>query len=132
MSPKAEAPSADPFIGKTIAGRFHLVSVLGEGGMGKVYTANDKETGQLAAVKLVHGKLSGNEEYVARLKQEARTAGRLRHEAAVRILAHGETEGGEPYLAMEYCPGRSLKEIIAKEKHLDRALRARRTGDYGA
>ncbi len=119
MSPKAEAPTADPFIGKTIAGRFHLVSVLGEGGMGKVYTANDKETGQLAAVKLVHGKLSGNEEYVARLKQEARTAGRLRHEAAVRILAHGETEGGEPYLAMEYCPGRSLKEIIAKEKHLD-------------
>jgi hypothetical protein len=109
----------DPFIGRTIAARFEVVSVLGEGGMGKVYTAKDSETGQLAALKVVAGKLSGNEEYVARLKQEARTAGRLRHDAAVRILAHGETEQGEPYLAMEYCPGRSLKEIIAKEKHLE-------------
>jgi serine/threonine-protein kinase len=118
MSANAESPSgADTFIGRTIAGRFEMMSVLGEGGMGKVYLAKDSETKQLAAVKVVHGKLSGNEEYVARLKQEARTAGRLRHESAVRILAHGETESGEPYLAMEYCPGRSLKEVIAKEKH---------------
>jgi hypothetical protein len=117
--PPAEAPSTDNLIGRVIANRFEVTSVLGEGGMGKVYAAKDRESGQLAAVKLVHGKLSGNEEYVARLKQEARTAGRLRHDAAVRILAHGETEHGEPYLAMEYCPGRSLKEVIAKEKHLD-------------
>jgi hypothetical protein len=115
----APAPSGgDPFIGRVIAGRFEVVSVLGEGGMGKVYTAKDRETNQLAAIKVVIGKLSGNEEYVARLKQEARTAGRLRHDSAVRILAHGETETGEPYLAMEYCPGRSLKEVIAKENHL--------------
>jgi len=111
-------PGADAFIGRTIANRFEMVAVLGEGGMGKVYTAKDKETGLLAAVKVVHGKLSGNEEYVARLKQEARTAGRLRHDSAVRILAHGETDHGEAYLAMEYCPGRSLKEVVAKEKHL--------------
>ncbi len=111
--------SGDPFIGRTVAGRFEVVAVLGEGGMGKVYTAKDRETGQLAALKVVHGKLSGNEEYVARLKQEARTAGRLRHESAVRILASGETEHGEPYLAMEYCPGRSLKEAIAKDKHFE-------------
>lgn len=119
MNKPAKAPAADPFIGRTIANRFEVVSVLGEGGMGKVYTAKDLETGQLAAVKVVHGKLSGNEEYVARLRQEARTAGRLRHEAAVRILSSGETEHGEAYLAMEYCPGRSLKEVIAKEKHFD-------------
>jgi hypothetical protein len=117
-----DAPSGgggDALIGKTIADRFEVVSVLGEGGMGKVYTAKDRKTGQLAAVKVVHGKLSGNEEYVARLKQEARTAGRLRHDNAVSILGHGETETGEAYLAMEYCPGRSLKEVVAKEKHLD-------------
>jgi hypothetical protein len=110
--------SVDPFLGRVIAGRFEVQSVLGEGGMGKVYLAKDKETNLLAAVKVVIGKLSGNEEYVGRLKQEARTAGRLRHENAVRILAHGETDTGEAYLAMEYCPGRSLKEMIAKEKHL--------------
>ncbi len=119
MSDTVVATAADPFLGRTIANRFELVSVLGEGGMGKVYTAKDRETGQLAAVKVIIGKLSGNEEYVARLRQEARTAGRLRHEAAVRIIAHGETEQGEPYLAMEYCPGRSLKEVVAKEKHLE-------------
>jgi hypothetical protein len=111
--------AADPFLGRTVAGRFEVVSVLGEGGMGKVYTAKDRETGQLAALKVVIGKLSGNDEYVQRLKQEARTAGRLRHDAAVRILAHGETESGEPYLAMEYCPGRNLKELLQKEGHLD-------------
>ena len=119
MSTMDSTAAVDTFIGRTIAGRFEVVAVLGEGGMGKVYTAKDKETGQLAAVKVVHGKLSDNEEYVARLKQEARTAGRLRHDAAVRILHHGETEQGESYLAMEYCPGRSLKEVIAKEKHFD-------------
>jgi hypothetical protein len=113
------APAPDPFLGRTIANRFEVVSVLGEGGMGKVYTAKDRETGQLAALKVVIGKLSGNDEYVQRLKQEARTAGRLRHEAAVRILAHGETESGEPYLAMEYCPGRNLKELLQKEGHLE-------------
>jgi len=105
-------------IGRVLAGRFEIASVLGEGGMGKVYSAKDRETDELAAVKVVSIKLSDNEEYVQRLKQEARTAGRLRHDAAVRILAHGETEAGEAYLAMEYCPGRSLKEMIAKEKHL--------------
>jgi serine/threonine-protein kinase len=110
--------SADPMIGRVLAGRFEIASVLGEGGMGKVYSARDQETDQLAAVKVVSVKLSDNEEYVQRLKQEARTAGRLRHENAVRILAHGETDTGEAYLAMEYCPGRSLKEMIAKEKHL--------------
>jgi hypothetical protein len=118
VSAEGSPTGADAFIGRTIANRFEVVAVLGEGGMGKVYTAKDKETGLLAAVKVVHGKLSGNEEYVARLKQEARTAGRLRHDSAVRILAHGETESGEAYLAMEYCPGRSLKEVVAKEKHL--------------
>jgi len=118
MSPAAESPSADKLIGRVLADRFEIASVLGEGGMGKVYSAKDRESDSLAAVKVVHGKLSDNEEYVQRLKQEARTAGRLRHENAVRILAHGETEQGEAFLAMEYCPGRSLKEVIAKEKHL--------------
>ncbi len=112
------APAADNFLGKTVAGRFELESVLGEGGMGKVYLAKDRETGQPAAVKVLLGKLSGNEEYVQRLKQEARTGGRLRHDGAVRILASGEAESGEPFLAMEYCPGKSLKEIIEGEGHL--------------
>ena len=118
MSPATESPSADKLIGRVLADRFEIASVLGEGGMGKVYSAKDRESDSLAAVKVVHGKLSDNEEYVQRLKQEARTAGRLRHDNAVRILAHGETEQGEAFLAMEYCPGRSLKEVIAKEKHL--------------
>ncbi|MHC4923426.1 MAG: serine/threonine protein kinase, partial [Planctomycetota bacterium] len=84
-------PEADPYLGKTIAGRFEVENVLGEGGMGKVYGAKD---------------------------QEARTAGRLRHEAAVRIVAFGETESGAPYLAMEYCLGVTLKDMLAKEGHL--------------
>jgi hypothetical protein len=116
---KKSAPDADPMIGKTVANRFEILSVLGEGGMGKVYLCKDKETGGQAALKLVLGKLTGNEEFVQRLKQEARTAGRLRHDGAVRILASGETETGAPYLAMEFCPGQTLKELIHREKHLD-------------
>ncbi|MHC4821826.1 MAG: serine/threonine-protein kinase, partial [Planctomycetota bacterium] len=111
-------PEADPYLGKTIAGRFEVENVLGEGGMGKVYGAKDLETGGMAALKVVVGQLTGNEEYVKRLQQEARTAGRLRHEAAVRIVAFGETESGAPYLAMEYCLGVTLKDMLAKEGHL--------------
>ena len=57
MSTMDSTAAVDTFIGRTIAGRFEVVAVLGEGGMGKVYTAKDRETGQLAAVKVVHGKV---------------------------------------------------------------------------
>ena len=61
MNPLSETTtSADPMIGRVLASRFEIASVLGEGGMGKVYSARDAETNQLAAEKVVSTKLSDN------------------------------------------------------------------------
>jgi hypothetical protein len=106
-------------LGTQIGARFRLLSVLGEGGMGTVYLADDIAGGGKAAVKFLRPHLVTNEEFVARFRQESRSASRFRHESAVRVLATGDDNSGVPWIAMEYCGGSTLKEIVAAEAPLE-------------
>ena len=116
---------SDPYVGKTVAERFKITSRIGEGGMGLVYFAEDLATKSQAAVKFLHRHLISNEEFVARFRQEAKTASQFRHENAVRVLDSGEDEDGTPFIAMDFCPGRSLRALIdeAAPFAVDRACR---------
>jgi Protein kinase domain len=105
----------DPFIGNVVGERFEITSRLGEGGMGLVYFAEDKATNGKAAVKFLHKHLLANGDFVARFRQEARSAGSFRHENAVRILDSGDDENGVPFIAMDFCGGKSLRGFI--EEH---------------
>jgi hypothetical protein len=105
-------------LGTTVGERFRLISLIGEGGMGTVYLAEDVAAGGQAAVKFLRDNLVSKEEFVARFRQEARSASRFRHESAVRVLATGEDKASVPWIAMEHCGGKSLKEVLQEEAPL--------------
>ena len=94
-----------------LVGQFQVQSEVASGGMGVVYRALDPQTGALVALKLLHSRDRDSRERFAR---EAAILARLDHPAIVRYVAHGETEDGSPYLAMEWVSGQTLHEALAQ------------------
>ncbi len=97
-------------VGEVISGRFEIAALADWGGMGAVYRALDRETGKEAALKLLLDATS-----TERFAREARVLADLRHPAIVEYIAHGRTERGGLYLAMEWLEGKDLRG------HLDQA-----------
>jgi serine/threonine-protein kinase len=97
-------------------GRYEILSLLGEGGMGSVYQALDPMIGRKVAIKTLTAGLSEEElaEFKRRFFREARTAGRIAHPNVVTIYDVGEAEG-VPFIAMEYVEGRTLRAILDAE-----------------
>jgi serine/threonine-protein kinase len=89
-------------------GAYHLVEVLGEGGMGTVFLAEraDGEFEQRVAVKVIRAGLARDTRW--RFLQERQILARLRHPAVARLLDGGTTDDGLPYLVMEYVEGTSI------------------------
>jgi len=108
-------------IGKSI-GRYKIVEKLGEGGMGTVWKAEDSTLGRMVALKFLSSDIPDEEER-ARFLREARAASALDHPGICTIYEADEDEDGNPYLAMAYCEGDSLRDRIAKGPlPLDEAL----------
>jgi serine/threonine protein kinase/tetratricopeptide (TPR) repeat protein len=92
--------------GEVIARRFEIERQIGAGGMGTVYRARDLDAGgRLVAVKRLDIKSKNDQE---RFLREAAVLAELRHPGIVRYIAHGKTEGGENYIAMEWLDGCTL------------------------
>jgi len=100
-----------PLIGSTLASRFHLLEVIGEGGMGRVYRAEEVATGKPVAVKLLHPEFVGDDHVVQRFEREARVTTELSHPNIVNVIEFGEWNG-RMYLAMELLVGKPLAELI--------------------
>lgn len=97
-----------------VVGRYTIESLLGEGGMGSVYRAEDGRLGRRVALKVVKLDGAGEAERVeatARLVREARAAAALDHPNAVAMFDIGEHEG-TAFIAMELVPGRTLREAL--------------------
>lgn len=109
----------DPLIGQTLANRFLILEMLGEGGMGKVYKALHKHMERICALKLLSSQSTNKEAEVIRFKREAQMAGKINNPHAVAIYDFGEAESGLFYLAMEYIEGESLKQAMAKESPMN-------------
>jgi serine/threonine protein kinase len=93
--------------------RFQLESVLGEGSMGVVYRARDLVLERSVAVKLIHESAAQDPGFLSRFFIEAKImAGLAPNPHVVTIYDLGETKEGQPYLVMEYLPGRTLKQIL--------------------
>lgn len=99
-----------------LGGRFVLEREVGSGGMGTIFQALDRETGERVALKLLH---SSSRIDVARFEREAELLARLVHPAVVRYVAHGHHVDGRPYLAMEWLEGVDLAERLARRGALD-------------
>jgi beta-lactam-binding protein with PASTA domain len=101
-----------------IDGRYRVVSRLGSGGMADVYLAEDQLLGRSLAVKVLHHHFAEDQEFVERFRREASSAAGLSHPNIVGIFDRGEWDGTY-YIAMEYVPGRSLKQLVREQGPLD-------------
>ncbi|UQA60435.1 serine/threonine-protein kinase [Polyangium aurulentum] len=97
--------------GSVLQDRFELEAFAGAGGMGRVYRARDRVTGQLVALKFVPVQ---TEVDAARFSREARVLAALSHPGIVGYLAHDVAASGELYLAMEWLPGEDLANRLAR------------------
>ena len=104
----------DPYLGKTVAGRYRLEARLGEGGMGIVYRARHVLIDRVVALKLIRPDLRSETHLRAWMLREARAANRVDHAHIVQIHDVGETDDGELYLVMEYLVGTALSSVCAK------------------
>jgi serine/threonine-protein kinase len=106
----------DPLIGKTVDG-YGIESLLGEGGMGRVYRALDRD-GEPVALKLIREDLASDSVYRKRFDREARVASQISNPHVVPLLCAGEHEG-VPYLAQRFIAGGSLEQKLDREQRLE-------------
>jgi serine/threonine-protein kinase len=122
---KSGAP--DPLIGRVIAERFRIVSLIARGGMGKVYKAEQAPLGRACAIKVLNPNYNGDAdpEFHRRFFREASITSRITHPNSVTIFDYGKTEDEIYYMAMEYLEGQTLHHALreAGTMHEDRVGR---------
>lgn len=101
-------------IGDVVDGKYEIIRLLGEGGMGAVYEGNNTRIHRRVAIKVLHGNVAGNEEALTRFEREAQAAGRIGSEHIVEVLDLGDLESGDRYMVMEFLDGEALNDRIAK------------------
>src|SRR5215510_7235453 len=106
--------SPDLSVGQHV-GQYKILSLLGSGGMGKVYLAQDSKLGRKVALKLLHASFTKDDQRVRRFEQEARAASALNHPNILTIFDIEEIEGIH-FIATEYIEGKTLREHIADRK----------------
>jgi hypothetical protein len=109
--------------GTLLAQRYRIVSLLGRGGMGEVYRANDLLLAQTVALKFLPAAATANESALSRFRNEVRTARQVSHPNVCRVYDIGEAEG-LTYLTMEYVDGEDLASLLRRIGKLpqDKAL----------
>ena len=98
-------------IGSLFGGRYEISALIGEGGMGAVYKAHDREVDRVVAIKVIRPELAGSREILQRFKQELVLARQVTHRNVVRIYDLGVAED-ITFIIMEYVEGRELAEIL--------------------
>ena len=112
---KVAAQPDDPLVGRTLPGGYVILDLVGIGGMGRVYRAEQTNLGRTVAVKIIHPHLVGEENAAARFITEARAASRLNHPNSVGVIDFGKTEDGQLYLVMEFLRGKDLARVQYEE-----------------
>src|ERR1700675_1668954 len=114
---------------------YRMLSLLGAGGMGEVFLAEDTRLHRKVALKVLLPEVAKDAERLARFVQEARAASALSHPNAAHIYEIGEADGAH-YLAMEYIEGQTLEsrlsETTGSEKPLEATSGATPSGASGA
>lgn len=100
-------------IGSVIGQRYRVVRILGQGGMGVVYEADDLVGGARVALKLITGDLARNASLVVRFEQERKVAAAIDTPHIARLLDSG-TDGDRPYMVMEYLRGEDVGELLKR------------------
>src|SRR5580704_6411807 len=109
--------------GRLLAGRYRIIALLGRGGMGEVYRADDLTLGQPVALKFLPDEAARDESLVERFKNEVRIARRVSHPNVCRVYDVGDMEG-HTFFTMEYVDGEDLASLLRRIGRLpeDKAL----------
>jgi eukaryotic-like serine/threonine-protein kinase len=101
--------------GDVLGGRYEILQLLGEGGMGAVYKAMDRELNRPVALKLIRPQLAANPSILARFKQELLLAHQVTHKNVIRIYDLGDADGVK-FITMEFVEGVDLRALIQEKK----------------
>jgi hypothetical protein len=116
LMPKLERASVTEgrFIpGAVLASRYRIIGLLGRGGMGEVYRADDLKLAQAVALKFLPENLAGDRNMLARFHKEVRIARQISHPNVCRVFDIGEIEG-QHFLSMEYIDGEDLASLLRR------------------
>ncbi|HEU5057329.1 MAG TPA: serine/threonine-protein kinase, partial [Kofleriaceae bacterium] len=108
----------EPLIGATIAERYVLEELIGEGAMGLVYRASHVRLPRKFAIKILFGDMASDTRMRLRFAQEASAACRLNHPNVVTVVDFGKSDRGLLYLVMDYVEGETLSQLIEREAPL--------------
>jgi serine/threonine protein kinase len=104
---------ADARVGTTLADRYRIDALIGEGGMGRVYSAEHVLMRKRLAIKVLHRELTTMTEVVARFEREAMAAANIDHPNVAAATDFGKLADGAVFLVLEYVQGKSLRDEIA-------------------
>jgi serine/threonine protein kinase len=109
--------------GRLLAGRYRIISLLGKGGMGEVYRADDLTLGQSVALKFLPDDAARDENLLERFRNEVRMARRVSHPNVCRVYDVGDVDG-HTFFTMEYVDGEDLASLLRRIGRLpaDKAL----------
>jgi serine/threonine-protein kinase len=105
-------PSGDALVGQVVDGRYEVVGVVGEGGMGRVYEVRHTALERTFAMKVLRRELAREEDLAERFIREAKATASVKHPNVVQITDFGRLPDGIPYFVMELLVGQTLAEII--------------------
>src|SRR5512139_603215 len=108
---------ADPLVGQVLDGRYRIEARVARGGMATVYLSRDIKLDRVIALKVMHAGLAQDDDFVRRFIGEAKSAAALSHPNVVAVYDQG-TDGQYVYLAMEYVPGRTLRDLLTEQGRL--------------
>ncbi len=114
----------DPFIGKVIGEKYKILEILGMGGFSTVYKAEQSGLRRAVAIKILHAEFVDKPDKIRRFQYEAESISTLVHSNVASIYDFGVLSEGQPYLVMEWAPGKTLSAILSETKALppERAL----------
>jgi serine/threonine protein kinase len=116
--PPSEPPSQASMAGRVLDDRYRIERKVGEGGMSFVYLAQDTETHERVAIKILSPALAADRNSLARLRREASLAGRLAHPNICHIIRLGETDTGMVYVVMPFVEGELLCDRTHRLGHI--------------
>jgi serine/threonine protein kinase len=104
--------------GQMIDGKYRIVKMIGEGGMGAVYLGENVRINRKVAIKVLHASYTGNEEVMQRFEREAQAAGRIGNDHILEVLDIGQLADGDHFIIMEFLDGEPLSGRIKSRGRL--------------
>ncbi|WP_350277061.1 Stk1 family PASTA domain-containing Ser/Thr kinase [Kribbella sp. HUAS MG21] len=120
MTDDVDTQVSDRLVGRVLDGRYRVGARVAKGGMATVYQALDMRLDRTVALKVMHDGLGDDAQFTRRFVAEARAAARLSNPNVVAVFDQGDDDG-TLFLAMEYVPGRTLRDVIREQAPLSPA-----------